>query len=54
MNKDLFQTYFNMSMSIAHELNYLEQKDDELDQILKRQIEDGDVNARNRRRKGSE
>lgn len=54
MNQDLFQTYFNMSMGIASELNYLEAKDDELEQILQRQIEDGDVAARNRRRKGSQ
>ncbi len=54
LNQDLFQTYFNMSISLAHEMNYLEGKDEELDVILKRQIEEGDVAARNRRRKGSE
>ena len=35
LNQDLFQRYFNMSISIAHELNYLESKDDELEQALR-------------------
>ena len=34
LNQDLFQTYFNMSISIATEMNYLEKKDDELDKVL--------------------
>ena len=40
-----------MSISIATEMNYLEQKDDELDKILAQKVQEGDVNARNRRRK---
>ena len=34
LNQDLFQTYFNMSIGLATELNYLEAKDEELDKIL--------------------
>jgi len=34
LNQDLFQTYFNMSVTIATEINYLERKDEELDEIL--------------------
>lgn len=51
LNTDLFQTYFNMSITIATEMNYLETQDDKLDKILAQQIADGDVAARNRRRK---
>jgi len=40
-----------MSITIATEMNYLEQKDDELDKILAQKVQEGDVNARNRRRK---
>ena len=40
-----------MSIAIATEMNYLEQKDDELDKILAQKVQEGDVNARNRRRK---
>ena len=52
LNTDLFQTYFGMSKALATELNYLDQKDDEIESMLKKQIEEGDVTARNKRRKG--
>ena len=51
MNTELFQTYFSMSKALATELNYLDKKDDEIEQILIKQIEDGDLTARNKRRK---
>lgn len=53
LSKDLFQTYFNMSVSIAGELNELEKRNEQLDLILEEQVASGDVAARNRRRKGS-
>jgi len=31
LNTDLFQTYFAMSRGIATEINYLEQKEEEID-----------------------
>ena len=31
VNEDLFQVYFNMSIGLATELNYLDAKDEELD-----------------------
>jgi len=34
MNTELFQTYFNMSIALATELNYLDKKDDEIETIL--------------------
>ena len=34
LDKELFQTYFNMSVSIAREINDLEQKNELLDQKL--------------------
>ena len=54
VNQDLFQTYFNMSIGLAGELNYLGQKEDDLNQVLLEQMENGDVAARNRRRKSSQ
>ena len=42
-----------MSVGIAAELNYLDKKDEELEQILEKQVADGDVAARNRRRKNN-
>lgn len=53
MNENLFQTYFTMSMGLATELNYLEKVDDDLEQIIEQQVRDGDVAARNRRRKNN-
>lgn len=53
LNADLFQTYFNMSIGIATELNELEKHNENMDEILEAQIAEGDVAARNRRRKGS-
>ena len=50
MSTELFQTYFNVSITIAQELIYLEQKDREMDEILEQQVQDGQVSARNRRR----
>ena len=51
VSTDLFQTYFNISVSIAQELMYLEQKDNEMDELLEQQVLDGNVGARDRRRK---
>lgn len=34
LNSDLFQSYFNMSVSIAGELNDLEKRNEEMDEIL--------------------
>ena len=36
MNQDLFQIYFAMSKSLAGEINYLDQKDDEIEQIMQK------------------
>ena len=43
-----------MSVGIAGELNELEKRNEELDKIMLAQVEDGDVAARNRRRKGQQ
>ena len=51
MNTDLFQIYFGMSKSLAGEINYLDQKDDEIEQIMQQQIAEGDMSARNARRR---
>ena len=51
MNTDLFQIYFGMSKSLAGEINYLDQKDDEIEQIMRQQIAEGDMSARNARRR---
>ena len=40
-----------MSLSIAQETNYLEQKDEVLEQMLADQVASGDMAARNRRRR---
>lgn len=53
MNENLFQTYFSMSIGLAAELNYLEKVDEELEEVLEKQIRDGDVAARNRQRKNN-
>ena len=41
LNQDLFQVYFNMSIGLATELNYLEEKDDDLDRMLEEQVASG-------------
>ena len=51
VSTELFQTYFNISVSIAQELIYLEQKDNEMDELLEQQVLEGNVGARDRRRK---
>jgi len=40
-----------MSVGLATELNYLDKQDSQLDEMLEKQLADGDVAARNRRRK---
>ena len=50
ISTELFQTYFNVSITVAQELIYLDQKDAEMDEILEQQVADGQVSARNRRR----
>ena len=51
VSTELFQTYFNISVSIAQEMMYLEQKDNEMDELLEQQVLEGNVNARDRRKK---
>lgn len=46
----LFQVYFNMSMAVGQELNYLEKKEAELMDYLERMVAEGDTSARDRRR----
>ena len=48
VSTDLFQVYFNMSMSIAKELIYLEEQENKLDEIVEAQVEAGEIDARNR------
>ena len=50
VSTDLFQTYFNISVSIAQEMMYLEQKDNEMDEMIEQQVLEGNVNARDRRK----
>ena len=48
VSTDLFQVYFNMSMSIAKELIYLEEQENKLDEIVEAQVEAGEIDSRNR------
>ena len=34
VNQDLYSNYFNISMSLASELNYLDEKDEEMEQVI--------------------
>ena len=54
ISTDLFQQYFNMSVSVAAELMYLEKMEQELSDRMRAQVKKGDTAARDRRRRKEE
>ena len=51
VNSNLFQKYFQMSIGLAGELNYLDRVNEGLTETLEAQIANGEINSRNARRK---